>query len=95
MRYDLMGLEQNETADFDDKGISKKINETLEQKDSRFEDNLHKFLGLENTNNDIAFSQPSSRSRFEDSESFNTNNILSLSILNKNMVVPIEEKKVF
>ena len=94
MRYDLMDLEHDETADFDDIGKNRNINQTLEHKDSKFEDNLHKFLGLDNMHNDIAFSQPSSRSHFEDSESVNTNNFLSLSVLNKNKVMPIEEKKV-
>ena len=94
MRFDLIGLEHDETADFDDIGKNRNINQTLEHKDSKFEDNLHKFLGLDIMENDIAFSQPSSRSCFEDNDSVCSNNFVSFSVLNKNKVMPIEEKKV-
>ena len=97
MRNDLMGIDYNETVGFEeklDKVLNKNINDLGQNKGSKFEDNLHKFLGLDNLKKDYDTSQPSSRSHFEESESGYTNNFLTNSYINKNKVMPIEEEKV-
>ena len=98
MRYDLMTIDYDETIGFEgklDKDRNKTINDLREQeKSSKLEDNLHKFLGIDSLKKDHDISQPSSRSHFEDSESGYTNNFLSRSNINRNKVMPIEEEKV-
>ena len=97
MRYDLMTIDCDETVGSDwklDKARNKTINDLGEDKQSKFEDNLHKFLGLDALKKEYDISQPSSRSHFEDSESGYTNNFLTSSNIKKNKVMPIEEEKV-
>ena len=86
MRNDLMGIDYNETVGFEeklDKVLNKNINDLGQNKGSKFEDNLHKFLGLDASKKEYDILQPSSRSHFEDSESGYTNKMM-----------PIEEEKV-
>ena len=97
MRYDLMTIDFDETVGFDgklDKARNKTINDLGEDKQSKFEDNLHKFLGLDASKKEYNILQPSSRSHYEDSESGYTNNFLLSSNINRNKVMPIEEEKV-
>ena len=94
MRIDLMGLEYDETIGFDDVVKNKTTIDIQDKKKTKFEDNLHKFLGLENAMKDFNISQHSSRSRFDESESGYTNNFLTNSNVNRNKVMPIEEIKV-
>ena len=98
MRYDLMTIDYDETIGFEgklDKDRNKTINDLREQeKSSKLEDNLHKFLGIDSLKKDYDISQPSSRSHFEDSESGYTNNFLTNSNFKKNKAILIEEEKV-